>query len=207
MPFMEPADTMASRAIPFDKAPSESWTIRRFGTLRGLVRLGLSYVELASGFAPTRTPVKGSVRRLVFVCHGNICRSAFAQAVARREGFRTAGFGLSTSSGMPAHPPVAAEAACRGLPLDDHLTTALGDFAFEPGDLLLVMEVRQLKRLRANPALTRLPRNLLGRFARPPVPHLHDPYMIDPAYLPTCLDRIERAVVNLCRAYPEARIS
>ncbi|WP_295640096.1 phosphotyrosine protein phosphatase [Novosphingobium sp.] len=198
---------MASRAIPFDKTPSESWTIRQFGTLRGLVRLGLSYVELASGFAPTRAPAKGSVRRLVFVCHGNICRSAFAQAVARREGFRTAGFGLSTTSGMPAHPPVAAEAAQRGLPLDDHLTTALGNFAFEPGDLLLVMEVRQLKRLRANPSLTRLPRNLLGRFARPPVPHLHDPYMIDPAYLPTCLDRIESAVVNLCRAYPEAKAS
>jgi len=203
---MEPADTMASRAIPFDQTPSQSWTIRKFGTLRGAVRLALSYVELATGFAPTRAPAKGSVRRLVFVCHGNICRSAYAQAVARREGFRTTGFGLSTTSGMPAHPPVAAEAARRGLPLDDHLTTALGDFAFEPGDLLLVMEVRQLKRLRANPSLTRLPRNLLGRFARPSVPHLHDPYMIDPAYLPTCLDRIESAVVNLCRAYPEARI-
>lgn len=198
---------MASRAIPTDQAPSESWTIRKFGTLRGLVRLGLSYAELATGLAPTKAPAKRSVRRLVFVCHGNICRSAFAQAVAQREGFRTAGFGLSTTTGQPAHPPVSAEAARRGLPLDDHRTTALGDFAFEPGDLLLVMEVRQLKRLRANPSLTRLPRNLLGRFATPPVPHLHDPYMIDAAYLPTCLDRIERAVVNLCRAYPTARVS
>ena len=198
---------MAGRAIPADQIPSESWTIRKFGTLRGAVRLGLSYAELVSGFAPTRAPAKGSVRRLVFVCHGNICRSAFAQAVARREGFRTAGFGLSTTTGQPAHPPVAAEAARRGVPLDDHRTTALGDFAFEAGDLLLVMEVRQLKRLRANPSLTRLPRNLLGRFATPPVPHLHDPYMIDPAYLPTCLDRIERAVVNLCRAYPTAKVS
>lgn len=198
---------MASRANPIDQAPSESWTIRKFGTLRGLVRLGLSYAELVSGLAPIRAPDKTSVRRLVFVCHGNICRSAFAQAVARREGFRTAGFGLSTTSGMPAHPPVAAEAARRGLPLDDHRTTALDDFVFEPGDLLLVMEVRQLKRLRANPSLTRLPRDLLGRFARLPVPHLHDPYMIDPAYLPTCLDRIENAVVNVCRAYPTAKFT
>ncbi len=198
---------MASHAIPTDQIPSESWTIRKFGTLRGAVRLGLSYAELVSGLASTKAPAKGSVRRLVFVCHGNICRSAFAQAVARREGFRTAGFGLSTTSGQPAHAPVVAEAARRGVPLDDHRTTALGDFAFEPGDLLLVMEVRQLTRLRANPSLTRLPRNLLGRFATPPVPHLHDPYMIDPAYLPTCLDRIERAVVNLCRAYPTARLS
>ena len=82
------------------------------------------------------------MRRLVFVCHGKICRSAFAQAVAQREEFRTAGFGLSTTSGLPAHSPVAAEAARRGLPLDAHRTTALGNFAFEPGDLLLVMEVR-----------------------------------------------------------------
>ena len=195
---------MASAAIV---TPSESWTIRQFGTLRGAVRLGLSYAELVTGLAPTLAPAKGSVRRLVFVCHGNICRSAFAQAVATREGFRTAGFGLSTTTGLPAHPPVADEAARRGLPLAAHRTTALTDFAMLPGDLLLVMEVRQLKRLRANPALSRTPRNLLGRYARPPVPHLHDPYMIDPAYLPTCLDRIERAVINLCRAYPTARVS
>jgi protein-tyrosine phosphatase len=207
MPFTERAETMASRAIPVEQTPSQRWAIRKFGTLRGLVRLGLSYVELALGLAPTLAPAKGSVRRLVFVCHGNICRSAFAQAVARREGVRTAGFGLSTTSGMPAHPPVSAEAARRGLPLDDHLTTALDDYAWEQGDLLLVMEVRQLKHLRANPALADVPRNLLGRFGSPPVPHLHDPYMIDPAYLPTCLDRIERAVVNLCRTCPEAKLS
>lgn len=204
---MGAADTMPTSAIAADQVPSESWIVRRFGTFRGAVRLGLSYAELAAGLAPTLATAPDSVQRLVFVCHGNICRSAFAQAVARREGFHNAGFGLSTTSGMPAHPPVAAEAARRGLPLDDHLTTAAADFAGLPGDLLLVMEVRQLRRLRADPMLNQMPRDLLGRFAWPPVPHLHDPYMIDSAYLPTCLDRIERAVVNLCRAYPTAQVS
>lgn len=198
---------MASRAVPLDQEPSESWTIRKFGTLRGVARLGLSYAEVATGLAPIRLPARGSVRRLVFVCHGNICRSAFAQAVAVREGFNVAGFGLSTTTGMTAHPPVMTEAARRGVSLEDHRTLAIGDFAMLPGDLLLAMEVRQLKRLRADPRLGRTPRDLLGRHLWPPVPHLHDPYLIDPAYLPTCLDRIERAVLNLCRRYPTARVS
>lgn len=174
----------------------------RFGTLRGAVRLALSYGELAAGLSAQRQPEPDEVRRLVFVCHGNICRSAYAHVLAKRAGARVASFGLSTSSGKGAHPPVVAMAARRGVNLRAHRSTDISDFVAEDGDLLLAMETRHLRRLAADPALSHLPRLLLGTFARPPVPHLHDPYELDEAYLPVCLTRIERAVAALVRRYP-----
>lgn len=180
---------------------------QRFGTLRGFVRLGLAYGEVALKQGAVLTPDPAQVRRLVFVCHGNICRSAFAEVAARGAGMRVASFGLSTSAGRPAHPPAVDAARSFGVDLSHHRAARVQDFAAEPGDLLLAMETRQLRRLARDPALAGIPRTLLGLYAAPPVPHLHDPYEIDPAYMPVCLARIERAVVNLAAAFPGARLS
>ncbi len=179
----------------------------RFGSLRGAVRLGLSYAEVASGLAPVIPPVADDVRRVVFVCHGNICRSAFAEAVAHRAGLSAASFGLSIASGQPAHAPVIALAERSGLDLTQHRTTSVDDFVPEDGDFLLAMEVRQLRRLAANERLAKLPRALLGSYAPVPVPHLHDPYGLSEAYMASCLQRIEQAVTRLRQNYPAAATS
>jgi len=179
----------------------------QFGTLRGLVRLGLAYAETGVGLAPTSAPALDGVSRLVFVCHGNICRSAFAEAAARKMGMNAASFGLSTKSGQPAYPSAVAYAGLSGLDLSGHKTTAKEDFLPAEGDLLLAMEVRQLRRLRADQRLSHMPRALLGSYAPIPIPHLHDPYELSEAYLKVCLDRIERAVSALRDAYPGARAS
>ncbi|GGC40187.1 hypothetical protein GCM10011371_29440 [Novosphingobium marinum] len=175
---------------------------RRFGTWRGAVRLGLAYGEVAGGIACDLRPEPEAVRRLVFVCHGNICRSAYAEALARRAGMETASFGLSTTTGRPAWPGTAEVAARRGLSLDGHAATDMRDFRARPGDYLLAMETRHLRRLSALSGLAHLPRGLLGAYAG--VPHLHDPFGLDPAYMETCLTRIEEAVRALCRAFPNA---
>ncbi len=180
---------------------------RNFGTFRGLVRLALAHGQVVTRRAAVSSPQAGSVKRLVFVCHGNICRSAFADVVARQKGLNSASFGLSTSSGKPANDRAAKVAATLGYPLDDHVTTDRADFAPQPGDYLLAMEVRQLHRLAADPKFGDFPRGLLGSFAHPAVPHLHDPYELDDAYMPVCLRRIERAVERLSRFYPAARLS
>ena len=186
--------------------PGPSPLTRRFGTARGLARLLLSYGQAAL-LLPRRVPDPWSVRRLVFVCQGNICRSAYAEEASRARGLAAASFGLSTLSGKPAYPPAVAAAAVLGRDLSAHRTTRREDFEPRPGDLLLAMEVRQLGRLAADPALAGAPRDLLGLWARPPVPHLHDPYGLDPAYMATCLARIETAVEALARAFPGAAAS
>lgn len=179
----------------------------RFGTLRGLVRLALSYLQLGLGQSGSRKPDADAVRRLVFICQGNICRSAFADVVAREAGLRSASFGLSTTTGRPAHDPAIVAARSMGHDLSAHRALDMADYAPEPGDLLLAMEVRQLQRLAADPRLAHLPRMLLGRFAQPLLPHLHDPYGLDDRYMGHCLARIARTIPGLFSAFPAARLS
>lgn len=177
---------------------------RNFGTTRGLVRLGLSYVEAVPLWSAAVKPVPSNVGRLVFVCHGNICRSAFAEGVARDLGLNTASFGLSTSAGKSAHGPAREAAAALGHPIEEHLTTRVQDFVPQPGDYLLGMEHRHLRKLAEFEDLAHLPRGLLGAYADPPMPHLHDPYLLDPAFMAVCLRRVEAAVQVLARRYPLA---
>jgi len=179
----------------------------RYGTARGLARLLLSHVQYAGGRAWIRAPETAAVRRLVFVCQGNICRSAFAEVLTRRMGANAASFGLSTSSGGAAHPPAAAAAAMLGVDLADHRTTRAEDYIPHPGDLLLAMEIRQLARIAADPRLAHLPRSLLGLWAKPRRPHLHDPYKLDDRYMLTCLRVIEGAVSRLVEDFPGVRSS
>ena len=177
----------------------------RFGSFRGAVRLLLAYGQVAFGRASILRAQ--DVRRIVFVCHGNICRRAFADVVAAKHGLRVTSFGLSTSADKPAHPPAAAAALRLGHDLSAHRTTRVEDYVAEPGDLLLAMEVRQLRRLSRNARLKSVPRSLLGLWARPRFPHLHDPYELSDAYMLRCLERIAHAIPALVTAFPGARIS
>ena len=179
----------------------------RFGTARGLVRLLLAHGQVATGRAFIVAPEPASVRRFVFVCQGNICRSAFADVLARRMGADSISFGLSTFPNGPAHPPAVAAAERLHVDLSRHRTCRVEDYEPRAGDFLLAMEVRQLARLAASPRLSHLPRSLLGLWSRPARPHLHDPFGLDVAYMSACLRSIESAVINLIDAFPEARPS
>jgi protein-tyrosine phosphatase len=179
----------------------------RFGTFRGLVRLALSYPQMALGRSASIAPDPAQVRRLVFVCQGNICRSAFADVAARRAGMNVASFGLSTTTGRAAHDAAIVAAQGLGHDLSAHRALDLADYEPRDGDLLLAMEVRQLYRLAADPRTAGLPRMLLGRWTRPMMPHLHDPYDLDDRYMAHCLRRIEGAVGRLVSAFPNARLS
>lgn len=180
---------------------------RRYGTWRGLVRALLAHLELASGrLRPFMLRNPESVRRAVFVCHGNICRSAFAHHEAARLGLEVASLGLSTSTGgkSPAQALAASERA--GLSLREHRATSWPDFKVRPGDLFLVMEVRQAHELRRRLG----PREdvqvcLLGMWCKPCMPHLHDPYKLGDDYFDSCFVRVRQAVKNLAADLPNAR--
>lgn len=183
-----------------------SFVDSRFGTWRGAVRLGLSYAERLTGQAAIRATGSAPVDRIVFVCQGNICRSAFAEGLARDMGLPVASFGLATTTGVPADPAAARAALALGLDLDRHRTTARADFGVRPGDLLLAMETRQLRRIAADAELAPLRRDLLGSWARPPVPHLHDPFQLSDAYFLTCFRRIQSAVETLAAEFSDLRV-
>lgn len=203
MRYRMPDEARPCAALPGSHA---AMIAARYGTTRGLARLALAHLQVSAGLAARKPARAADVRRFVFVCQGNICRSAFADRLARDLGFDAISFGLSTDAGKAAHPPALAAAAALGVDLRDHVTRRVQDYVPQPGDLLLAMEVRQLARIAANPALTALPRDLLGRYARPPRPHLHDPFGLGDAYMATCLAVIRSAVLTLAARHPGAKV-
>lgn len=175
---------------------------RRFGTFRGLVRLALAYAELATGrLAAFHLRQPAAVKRLVFVCQGNICRSAYADRLARDLGLSVASLGLSTTTGAASPPEAVASARRHGIDLGKHRAIDWRDFKILPGDLFLVMEIRQAHEVRR-----RLGGRddvfvaLLGLWCKPAVPHLHDPFTLSDAYFDTCFERVDHAVRNLGKA-------
>jgi protein-tyrosine phosphatase len=179
---------------------------RRYGTERGWVRLALAGLEHRAGRLHAYTEVDLSrVRRFVFVCLGNICRSPYAEHVARRAGLPCASLGLSTTTGAPAFEDAVATAAARGADLGAHQATDLADFEIEDGDLLLAMEVRQARRLDSLLAGRDVQVALLGAWAVPRRLHIHDPHTLGSDYFVTCFEAIESAVAGLAAAYFRTR--
>lgn len=171
----------------------------RFGTARGLARLWLSQLDAVRGRFRHFERVEWSrVRRLVFVCAGNICRSPYAERRVREAGFPTASMGMSGMGGQPADPQALASARLLGLDLGAHVSTNIDDFAPEPGDLLIALEPHQAQalasRFAADPGLQV---TLLGLWSRPRRAHLHDPHTLSPAYFRTCFALIDSAVATL----------
>jgi len=167
------------------------------GTLRGWVRTLLAQAEYLLGRVDVHLhPDAPLVSRLVFVCLGNINRSAFAEQVARSLGAHSCSIGLSTTTGAPAFTKAIATAPEFGLDLGAHRATDLRDYRFEPGDLLVVMELRHARRLLAQgiPARSVV---LLGHWAAPHRLHLHDPHTLSDAYFRTCFTLIHAGVRGL----------
>lgn len=167
------------------------------GTHRGFVRYLLGQIEGIFGNRQRfRTLNPARTERLVFVCLGNINRSAFAHAVANRHPVECISIGLSTTTGAPA--TVNARAVSRefDISLDSHTATNISDYERRDGDLLLVMELRHAHRLvdRGVPADQIA---LLGHWARPIRYHIHDPDTLSVDYFRSCFATILPAVTLL----------
>jgi low molecular weight protein-tyrosine phosphatase len=176
----------------------------RFGSYRGFARLLLARIENGIGGYRRFKQIRWDrVKRVVFVCHGNICRSPYAERRAATYGLTTASFGLAAGTGGPADPSALRIAARRAIELAEHRACAAEDFEFQSGDLLVLMEPRQAwAMLRSLPALA-CQVTLLGLWSRPRRPHLHDPHRLSEAYWEQCFDVIDSAVRTIAeRVHP-----
>ncbi len=170
----------------------------RFGTYRGCIRLLLACTEQAAGrLSQYRRIQWHAVRRVVFVCRGNICRSAYAEHRASIYGLPVASFGLSADTGRGADPRVLLAAARRGIDLTEHRSCDVSDFRVRDGDLLAAMETRQARALSERMASAAVQVTLLGLWSRPARPHIHDPQRLGDPYLERCLDVIDQAAASL----------
>ena len=174
----------------------------KHGTVRGFVRLMLDNIALYAGlYRKYETIDWSSVRRLVFVCQGNICRSPYAHWLALRETDAVASLGLNTETGMLAYDVAVEVARSSGVDLTQHRTTDWTDFELRDGDLLLAMEMRHIRIIEERPVDCNTQVGLLGLWCRPRLPLLYDPHTMSPAYFATCYERIGRAVARLTEQF------
>lgn len=178
---------------------------QRFGSRRGLIRYLQAQVFWRLGGYRRFSRVPEPVMRLVFVCTGNVCRSAYAERMARRQGLTSASFGLATDDGLPANKRMQHVGQEFGVDLGEHRTTSAESYRYRPGDFLLAMEPAQCE------ALVRrfgdVPIALLGLWANNPRAYLHDPYSACDAYMHFCARLIESAVCRLNASLTNMRIT
>jgi len=123
-------------------------------------------------------PLPGPVRRVVFLCHGNICRSPFAAELfaARYAAVEVRSAGLAASGGDPAQPGALRVARELGVDLDAHRSTRMGSELAEWADLIVGMEghhVREVERRWPQATGKAL---ILGDFLEDPPHWIEDPW-------------------------------
>jgi protein-tyrosine phosphatase len=153
-------------------------------------------------YRPWRAVDWAGARRIVFVCKGNICRSAYAEAaLAGRTALPVASAGLDAETGTPADPAATATAAGRDVDLGRHRSLHVSQLALAPGDVLVAFEPAQAD------ALQRLTRRagtgqvtLLGLWSSHPwLVYIHDPYGLPKRYFDVCFDRIDDGLQGIAR--------
>lgn len=178
----------------------------RYGTWRGMLRLWLAELEFrARRLDPFASPDLRRVERIVWVCLGNVCRSPYAELIARGLDIPGSSCGLSTTTGAPACADALAAAARTGRDLGGHRATDWTDMEARCGDLFVVMEVRQARALVQRVAGTGAQVTLLGLWASPRRLHIHDPMTLCADYFDTCYRVIASGVDGLGRAWRAAR--
>lgn len=167
-----------------------------FGSRKGFLRFFYFQTLLKLGFFRRYQKVDFStVKRLVFACTGNICRSPFAEAVARANGANSFSFGLDTRGGDKADPRAIAYAAAQGIDLAHHVTRKLADYKAETGDLLILMEPAHLWMLPSH--LRPMPITFAGFWLDSTILYLHDPYNTCTEYFHKCEALVDMATKNI----------
>jgi len=137
------------------------------------------------------------VQRMVFVCHGNICRSPFAEAVANKLGMASQSVGLAASGNCKANETAISTARALGYEMTEHVSKHAASEPVSQGDLVVCMEVGQASAAGRVYARSAPQVALLGLFAKQPYPSILDPYGRPDEFFRDCFERIESAVTTL----------
>ena len=127
------------------------------------------------------------------MCKGNICRSAYAEAVARSVGIDSVSCGVDTRQDYPANEDAIRVSKAKDIDLSKHRTTPIQLLDIHDNDLFVAMEPRQVEFIDRNFG-KKYQCTLLGLWGRPIKPYIQDPYGAPSAYFNHCFNYIEKSV-------------
>jgi protein-tyrosine phosphatase len=144
----------------------------------------------------------GPIRTVLLVCHGNICRSPFAEKCLARYSpqLEVKSAGLDTEPGSPAAPGAIRIARRFGVDLGDHSARLLEPELLRWADLIVGMQGRHSAHLIRNWETARGKVRLLGDFLPRPPYAIFDPWGEGDAVFAAAFLRIDSAVRRLAAA-------
>lgn len=197
---VRPRRSIASRIMPaglkerLRPAAGLSWSARAVFLARWI-----------TGAALRLPPRSLRARRVLLVCHGNIIRSALAEALCRREAARLGApidafsAGLHAIPGRAADPRALLAATALGTSLEGHAARPLTAELVESADLILVMDFGNDAELVARFPSTWRKVRLLGAFGGDGQVVIGDPYAEGGDAVRRTAAHVERAVRELVR--------
>lgn len=177
----------------------------RYGSRRGAVRTFWYRMKYRFGAYRNYNNVDwGNINRLVFVCKGNVCRSAYAEVIAKSLGVDAISCGIHAErTDLPANARAMEVAAKRGRDLTNHVTTPVMNVVFKKTDLVVAMEPWQADTLDSN-SKQQYYTTLLGLWLAPFRPYITDPYGRSTKYFDNCFDYIEKSVYEITKKIKES---
>ena len=180
------------------------WLKDNYGSRRGFIRTWRHrFLYLLGRYKANQKIDWDSVERLVFVCKGNICRSAYAEAIARSMGLETTSCGVQTIVDFPANPDAVKAAKKRGVDLESHRTTPIMYMVLRKTDLLVAMEPWHIEYMQRY-IMRDHHYTLLGLWHKPVRPLLQDPYGLSSGYFDHCFNYIEESVYVISEKVKES---
>ncbi len=166
----------------------------QFGSKKGLLQLFLTEVARHMGFYKQYNQIDfKKVNRLIFICHGNICRSPLGEVVAKNQGATAESYGLDTRGGASADPRAIAFGLQNKLILSNHITRHIKEYTPQPGDLLIGMEPKHATALKALYGNNEAQITLAGLWLPKPAAYLHDPFGANISFFNHCESLVQQA--------------
>jgi protein-tyrosine phosphatase len=147
----------------------------------------------------------GEVRRILVICHGNICRSPFAERwLARaRPDLEVRSAGLAAREGKPAEPGARRIATRFGLDLATHAAHRMEAADVDWADLILGMQGHHKTAVARRWPDSGARNQLLGDFLAAPPHAIEDPWGLPDDVFQQTFEKIVAALVELERRLPK----
>lgn len=148
-------------------------------------------------FRKYSSPELHKVKRLVFICMGNINRSAYAEYKAKSIGIESVSYGIDADENKGASLSATRNAKARHIDLGDHRCRSMAHMKLQNGDLVLAVEPAHIDMIKTAIDGEDVQLSLIGLWSKTPTPFIQDPICRSDTYFQHCFARIDQAILDL----------